>query len=69
VGHPSVPHGYNDIADHQANFFHAVRTRKPTVENEVFGNNAALGCHLSNFAYSNKCIAVWDAGAKKIVKG
>ena len=65
----TVPHGYNDIADHQANFFHAVRTRKPTVENEVFGNNAAIGCHLSNFAYFNKSIAVWDAGAKKIVKG
>jgi predicted dehydrogenase len=65
----ALPHGYSDIADHQANFFHAVRTRKPTVENEVFGNNAAIGCHLSNFAYFNKAIAVWDAGAKKIVKG
>jgi predicted dehydrogenase len=65
----SLPHGYSDIADHQANFFHAVRTRTPTVENEVFGNNAVLGCHLANFAYFNKSIAVWDAGAKKIVKG
>ena len=65
----TVPPGYSDIPDHQANFFNAVRTRKPTVENEIFGNNAAIGCHLSNFAYFNKSIAVWDAKAKKIVKG
>jgi predicted dehydrogenase len=63
------PPGYSDLADHETNFFTAVRTRKPTVENEVFGNNAAIGCHLANFSYFNKTAAVWDAGAKKIVKG
>jgi predicted dehydrogenase len=65
----ATPPGYSDIPDHQANFVHAVRTRKPTVENEVFGNHAAIGCHLANFAYFNKTAAVWDAGAKKIAKG
>ncbi len=63
------PPGYSDTADHQANFFHAVRTRQPVTENEVFGNAAAIGCHLSNFAYFNKCVAVWDESQKKIVKG
>ena len=62
----TVPKGYDDVADHEANFFHAVRTRKPVVENEIFGNNAALGCHLSNYAYFNKTVAVWDPEAKKI---
>jgi predicted dehydrogenase len=62
------PPGYSDTVDHQANFFNAVRTRKPVTENEIFGNNAAIGCHLSNFAYFNKSAAVWDASAKKIVK-
>jgi len=55
--------------DHQANFFHAVRSRKPVTENEIFGNHAAIGCHLSNFAYFNQSVAVWDPAAKKIVKG
>jgi len=64
-----APAGYNDIADHQANFFNAVRTRKPVVENEVFGNNAAIGCHLANYSYFNKAVAVWDEGASKIVRG
>jgi len=63
------PEGYSDVVDHQANFFQAVRTRKPVVENEIFGNNAALGCHLSNFAYANKTAAVWDAASNKIIKG
>jgi predicted dehydrogenase len=64
-----VPPGYSDVVDHEANFFNAVRSRKPVTENEVFGNHAAVGCHLANFAYFNKSVAVWDAGAKKIVKG
>jgi len=36
------------------------------VENEEFGNNAALGCHLANYSYFKNTPAVWDAGAKKI---
>jgi predicted dehydrogenase len=63
------PHGYSDTVDHQANFYNAVRSRQPVVENEIFGNHAAIGCHLANYAYFNKCVAVWDGSAKKIVKG
>jgi len=62
------PEGYSDVVDHQTNFFNAVRSRKPVVENEIFGNNAAIGCHLSNASYFSKDVAVWDAAAKKIVK-
>ncbi|HTS38450.1 MAG TPA: Gfo/Idh/MocA family oxidoreductase [Candidatus Solibacter sp.] len=62
------PPGYSDTVDHQANFYNAVRTRKPVVENEVFGNNTSIGCHLANFSYFEKTTAVWDANAKKIVK-
>jgi predicted dehydrogenase len=65
----TVPAGYSDVVDHEANFFNAVRSRKPVTENEVFGNHAAIGCHLANFAYFNKSIAVWDGAGKKIVKG
>ncbi|MGH9513209.1 MAG: Gfo/Idh/MocA family protein [Terriglobales bacterium] len=64
-----VPAGYSDVSDHQANFFNSVRTRKKPVENEEFGNRAAIGCHLANYAYFNKTIAVWDGGGEKIVKG
>jgi predicted dehydrogenase len=63
----AAPAGYSDLVDHLANFFQAVRTRKPVVENEIFGNNAAVtGCHMSNYSYFNKTVAVWDASSKSI---
>jgi predicted dehydrogenase len=62
----TAPPGYSDVSAHEANFFDAVRTRKPLVENEVFGNHAAIGCHLANYAYFKNTIATWDAGAKMI---
>jgi predicted dehydrogenase len=61
-----VPKNYDDVVDHEARFFEAVRSRKKTVENEEFGNNAALGCHLANYAYFNRTAAVWDLEEKKI---
>jgi predicted dehydrogenase len=65
----ATPHGYSDIPDHQMNFFNAVRSREPVVENEIFGNNAAIGCHLANYAYFNKTAALWDTAANKIMRG
>ncbi len=62
----TAPFGYSDVSAHQANFFNAVRTRKPTVENEEFGNHTAIGCHLANYAYFKNTIATWDEGTKTI---
>jgi predicted dehydrogenase len=61
-----VPRGYDDVVDHEARFFESVRSRKKAVENEEFGNNAALGCHMANYAYFNRTAAVWDPDAKTI---
>ena len=44
----SLPQGYDDTAVHLANFFQAVATREHVVEDEGFGNNAAIGRHLAN---------------------
>jgi len=63
----SMPQGYNDTADHLKNFFRAVETREPVVENEVFGNNAAIGCHLANYSFFHKTIAAWNANKRAIV--
>ena len=60
------PQGYNDVVEHQANFFNAIRSRKKTVENEEFGNNAAIGCHLANYSYFKQTAAVWDEKDRKI---
>jgi predicted dehydrogenase len=54
-GTPSVgfekfvaPEGYHDSFDHFQNFFAAVRSRKPVVEDAVFGYRAAGAALLSN---------------------
>lgn len=45
------PPGYSDHIDHHRNFLEAVRTRKPVVEDAVFGFRAALPALLSNVSY------------------
>jgi len=42
---------YDEISPHLWNFFEAVRSRKPVVEDAVFGANAALACHMANDSY------------------
>ena len=62
----SAPRGYDDTADHIANFFRAVDTREHVVEDEVFGNHAAIACHMANHSYFHRAIATWDAAAQDI---
>jgi predicted dehydrogenase len=51
---------------HLANFFDAVRTRKPVVEDVVFGHHAALACHMANESYYRGDTVSWDTGARAI---
>lgn len=62
----TVPQGYNDTADHIANFFRAIETREHVIEDEVFGNNTAIACHQANYSYFHRTVATWDAGTKTI---
>ena len=64
----SAPASYDDTADHLAAFFNAVETREHVVEDEVFGNHAAIACHMGNHSYFNKNVATWDT-ASQTVKG
>ncbi len=64
----SAPAGYDDTADHIANFFNAVETRQRVVEDEVFGNNTAIACHMANHSFFHRNVATWDP-AEQTVKG
>jgi predicted dehydrogenase len=61
-----APPGYDDSLDHMNNFLESVRSRRPAVEDAIFGNAVAIACHMANYSYINRTIATWDAGAKKI---
>ncbi len=60
------PKGYNDAFDHHRNFIAAVRSRKPVVEDAVFGFRAAGPALLSNISYFEKKACLWDAEAMKL---
>jgi predicted dehydrogenase len=57
---------YDDFKPHLANFFDAVRTRRPVVEDVVFGHNAALACHMANESYFRRTSVTWDEGSRTI---
>jgi predicted dehydrogenase len=57
---------WDEVKPHLWNFFQAVRTRKPVVEDAVFGHNAALACHMANESYFRKSAVSWDAGSNTI---
>jgi len=61
-----APSGYNDDREHLWNFFESVRTRRPSVEDATFGNHTAIACHMANYSYFKKTIAVWDGAARQI---
>jgi predicted dehydrogenase len=60
------PHGYSDHYEHHLNWAHAIRTRKPVVEDAVFGFRAAGPALLSNMSYFESKVIRWDPVAMKI---
>jgi predicted dehydrogenase len=60
---------YDDVKPHLWNFFEAVRSRKPVVEDAVFGHHAALACHMANESYFRKAAVTWDERGRRIING
>ncbi len=57
---------YDDVRPHLTAFFEAVRSRKPVVEDAVFGHHAALACHMANESYFRKGPVTWDDASRTI---
>ena len=58
---------WDDLRPHLWNFFQAVKTRQPVVEDAVFGNNTAIACHMANESYFRKKPVYWDDSTRSIV--
>jgi len=61
-----APKGYSDSYDHFHNFFDSVRTRKPVVEDAVFGFRAAGAALLSNLSMEKGRIVEWNPSTMKL---
>ena len=57
---------YDDLKPHLYKFFQSVRSRQPVVQDALFGNNAAMACHLANESYFRGHAVAWNASAQKI---
>lgn len=57
---------WDDLRPHLWTFFESVRTRKPNVENAVFGNHAAIACHMANLSYFQKRQVFWDPATRTV---
>lgn len=57
-------HDWDDMRPHLWNFFQSVKSRKPVAEDAVFGNHAAIACHMANESYFRQRPVVWDAATR-----
>lgn len=62
------PSGYSDSLDHFTAFFEAMRSRKPVVEDAVFGFRAAGPALLTNRSYFENQAYGWNPETMTIVK-
>ena len=57
---------WDDLNPHLWNFFQAVKRASQWSEDAVFGNHAAIACHMANESYFRKKPVYWDAANKRI---
>jgi len=57
---------WDDVKPHLWNFFRAVKTRQPVAEDAVFGNHAAIACHMANESYFRKKPVYFDPESNNI---
>jgi hypothetical protein len=73
LGHEPVTAGqlfqgpdWDDLKPHLWTFFEATKSRKPVAEDAVFGNHAALACHMANASYFQGKQVFWDEDSRTI---
>ena len=62
----AAPNSYSDSYDHFHNFFNAVRSRQPVVEDATFGFRAAGAALLSNLSVDRGSVVHWDPETMKL---
>jgi predicted dehydrogenase len=57
---------WDDLKPHLWNFFQATKSRRPVVEDAVFGNHAAIACHMANESYFRKKPVYWNEATREL---
>ena len=64
-----APSGYNAHLEHHRSFIDAVRSRKPVVEDAIYGFRAAGPALLTNTSYDSGRPVTWDPVAMRVIPG
>ncbi len=59
------PH-WDDDTPHVWGFFEAVKSREPVTQDAVFGNHAAIACHMANESYFRRAPVRWDDASQSV---
>ena len=59
-------HDWDDVRPHLNTFFKAVKSRNAVTEDAVFGNHAAIACHMANESYFRKKPVYWDEASQTL---
>ena len=59
-------HDWDDMRPHLNTFFQAVKSRKAVAEDAVFGNHAAIACHMANESYFRRKSLYWDEASRAL---
>jgi predicted dehydrogenase len=57
---------WDDLSPHLWTFFQAVKARTPVVEDAVFGNHAAIACHMANESFFRGGPVRWDPASQTV---
>jgi len=57
---------WDDERPHMWRFFTSVKSRQPVPEDAVFGNHAAIACHMANESYFRKKPVYFDESARRL---
>jgi predicted dehydrogenase len=59
-------HDWDDVRPHLNTFFQAVKSRQGVTEDAVFGNHAAIACHMANESYFRRKPVYWDEASRTL---
>jgi predicted dehydrogenase len=57
---------WDDLRPHMWNYFQAVKSRGTVTEDALFGNHAAIACHMANESYFRKAPVYWDSASHNV---
>jgi len=57
---------WDELTPHLWGFFEAVKSRQPVAQDVVYGNHAAIACHMANESFFRQAPVRWDEATRSV---